>query len=81
LRRHFFTCGFTAVPAQVKKTQAWVWAGNGCTPYGAGLGVSTVCSGLSRQAAFDTDAASRFMLYLPLWRACDSSPSLLVVGC
>ena len=55
--------------AQVKETQAWVWAGNACTPFGSGDDVSTVCSGLSREGAFDTDVASRFMLYLPLWRA------------
>ena len=55
--------------AQVKETQAWVWAGNACTPFGSGDDVSTVCSGLSREGAFDTGVASRFMLYLPLWRA------------
>ena len=54
---------------QVKKNGAWVWAGNA-----AGSGSeSTVCSSLSRRTPpLNTDVASRFMLYLPLWRACDN---------
>jgi hypothetical protein len=55
--------------AQARATNAWVWAGNT-----AGSGDNNlVCGRLSRRSTpIDTTTASRFMLYLPLWRACDN---------
>eukprot|EP00037_Helgoeca_nana_P028974 m.344136 g.344136 ORF g.344136 m.344136 type:complete len:811 (-) comp27878_c0_seq1:173-2605(-) len=50
---------------QAAGTAAWVWAGN----FGSSPDDTTHCGPLN-EAPLDTAAATRFMLYLPLWRAC-----------
>eukprot|EP00035_Acanthoeca_spectabilis_P007412 m.136418 g.136418 ORF g.136418 m.136418 type:complete len:830 (-) comp13943_c0_seq1:293-2782(-) len=54
-------------------TGEWVWAGNYAS---SPSDHSAYCGGLSTAGALDTAAATRFMLYLPLWRACSDDLSI-----
>eukprot|EP00040_Diaphanoeca_grandis_P020150 m.107095 g.107095 ORF g.107095 m.107095 type:complete len:858 (-) comp27770_c0_seq2:220-2793(-) len=52
---------------QAAATNQWVWAGNV-----AGTGDDDMVTGRLTSNTINSAAATRFMLYLPLWRACDN---------
>ena len=62
--------------AQTKATGAWVWAGNAagssdeiCAPLTA-FTTDASSSGRADNSPLDSSVVARFILYLPLWRAC-----------
>ena len=62
---------------QTKATGAWVWAGNAagsssdeiCAPLTA-FTTDASSSGRADNSPLDSSVVARFILYLPLWRAC-----------